>query len=147
MKCNTLHRSVVVSCFLLLIKVLCLRRAAKTHDLMARGKMLDLLVCKAESYSHFIRSNLAAHAPPTPETSPTQAKKGGKRKGSSGSASSSKARKTDESDYARNSDIISPALVGGELMKHQIEGLRWLASLWENGVSGVLADEMGTADC
>lgn len=113
---------------------------------MARGKMLDLLVCKAESYSHFIRSNLAAHAPSSPAESSAPTKTGGKRKGPSGAASSSKARKTEESDYARNSDIISPTLVGGELMKHQIEGLRWLASLWENGVSGVLADEMGEND-
>lgn len=115
--------------------------AAKTHDLAKRGKMLDLLVCKAESYSHFIRSNLAAHAPPAPESS-TEAS-GVKRKASPGSQGSNKSKKIDESSYARNRDIISPALAGGELMPHQIEGLRWLASLWENGVSGVLADEMG----
>ena len=29
------------------------------------------------------------------------------------------------------------------LKNYQLEGLRWLASLYENGVSGILADEMG----
>ena len=98
--------------------------------------MLDLLVCKAESYSHFIRSNLAAHAlSPTSAQSVTPNKgKGTKRKSSQFVDSPNKARKEDSTTYARNRDIISPSLVGGELMDHQVEGLRWLASLWENGV-------------
>ena len=29
---------------------------------------------------------------------------------------------------------------GCELKDYQLEGVRWLASLWENGVSGILAD-------
>ena len=29
------------------------------------------------------------------------------------------------------------------LKDYQLEGVRWLASLYENGVSGILADEMG----
>ena len=35
-----------------------------------------------------------------------------------------------------------PNLVGGRLLSYQLEGLRWLLSLWENGLSGILADEM-----
>jgi ATP-dependent DNA helicase len=30
-----------------------------------------------------------------------------------------------------------------QLKDYQLEGVRWLTSLWENGVSGILADEMG----
>ena len=109
---------------------------------MARGKMLDLLVCKAESYSHFIRSNLETPATPQVDSSPSpgSGRKRGRTPNSSGR--SSKSRKTSAVSSARRDGIISPALVGGELMDHQVEGVRWLASLWENGVSGVLADEM-----
>ena len=32
---------------------------------------------------------------------------------------------------------------GCYLKDYQLEGVRWLASLYENGVSGILADEMG----
>ena len=34
-------------------------------------------------------------------------------------------------------------MTGGALKGYQIEGLRWLATLFENGLSGILADEMG----
>lgn len=37
-----------------------------------------------------------------------------------------------------------PALVTGCVMKdYQLDGLEWLASLYENGLNGILADEMG----
>jgi len=34
-------------------------------------------------------------------------------------------------------------MVNGTMKGYQLEGLRWLASLYENGLSGILADEMG----
>ncbi|CAD2085391.1 DEAD/DEAH helicase, putative [Plasmodium vinckei lentum] len=34
-------------------------------------------------------------------------------------------------------------LVGGNLMKYQLEGLEWLVSLHNNNLNGILADEMG----
>ena len=34
------------------------------------------------------------------------------------------------------------SLVGGKLLDYQLEGLQWLLSLWENGLSGILADEV-----
>ncbi|KAL6072288.1 Transcription activator BRG1 [Balamuthia mandrillaris] len=37
-----------------------------------------------------------------------------------------------------------PALVsGGKLREYRLEGVNWLARLYENGVNGILADEMG----
>ena len=37
-----------------------------------------------------------------------------------------------------------PALVTGGIMRtYQLEGLTWLATLYENGLNGILADEMG----
>ena len=35
------------------------------------------------------------------------------------------------------------ALARGELMPHQMKGLRWMASLVDNEMSGILADDMG----
>ena len=36
-----------------------------------------------------------------------------------------------------------PAALNAELMPHQMVGLRFLASLFVNGINGILADEMG----
>lgn len=36
---------------------------------------------------------------------------------------------------------------GCTLKDYQLEGVRWLASLFENGVSGILADEVGCFLC
>jgi len=32
---------------------------------------------------------------------------------------------------------------GGELRDYQIKGVKWLISLWQNGLNGILADQMG----
>ena len=41
-------------------------------------------------------------------------------------------------------DPRQPALVSGTVMrKYQVEGMLWIASLYENGLNGILADEMG----
>lgn len=37
----------------------------------------------------------------------------------------------------------SPPFVAGDLREYQIQGLNWLISLHEHGISGILADEMG----
>ena len=44
--------------------------------------------------------------------------------------------------------ISQPAnLVGGTLLPYQLEGVQWLLNLYENGLSGILADEMGECVC
>lgn len=38
----------------------------------------------------------------------------------------------------------SPAYItAGEMRDYQIRGLNWMISLYENGINGILADEMG----
>jgi SWI/SNF-related matrix-associated actin-dependent regulator of chromatin subfamily A member 5 len=32
---------------------------------------------------------------------------------------------------------------GGEMRDYQVQGLNWMISLFDNGVNGILADEMG----
>ena len=87
------------------------------------------------------------------------AKKGKKRKSSKGDVSASKklkqedgaaALKTAQDKHAKIRAGTKPIFVqpvnlsdGCILKDYQLEGVRWLASLFENGVSGILADEMG----
>lgn len=83
---------------------------------------------------------------------------GKKRKGGAGSRVSKKQKKNDASAAALKSAqekhkanvggnkpifIQPPLLANGCVLKdYQLEGVRWLTSLFENGVSGILADEM-----
>ena len=83
---------------------------------------------------------------------------GKKRKGRKGSRASKKQKKNDASAAAlKSAQDKHKAIVGGErpifiqppllangcvLKDYQLEGVRWLTSLFENGVSGILADEM-----
>lgn len=78
-----------------------------------------------------------------------------KRKGGDAvTASAKKSKKADGSAGDEGGDtkvragdaifIQPPNLAPGCVLKdYQLEGIRWLASLWTNGVSGILADEMG----
>ena len=125
----------------------------KTRDLKSRGEQLDLLLLKAESYSHFIKqnqelcrqklesqeSNTTSSSGKRKDKSPATGKAGEKkRKGSNGKATDSPSSPSDKTGF------IQPCnLAGGTLMPYQLEGLKWLLSLWENGLSGILADEMG----
>jgi SNF2 family DNA or RNA helicase len=38
--------------------------------------------------------------------------------------------------------ICTAGIVGGTLKDYQLEGVNWLVSLYHNGISGILADEM-----
>ena len=39
--------------------------------------------------------------------------------------------------------FVQPALVtGGTLKDYQLEGVAWMASLWENGISGILGESL-----
>lgn len=109
--------------------------AQKTNELKSKGQQLDLLLLKAETYSHFIRENQERsrkhidsrlQCPPVIVT-------GKKRKG-------------DEELPFANTVAVSQSLVGGTLMPYQVEGIKWLLSLWENGLSGILGDEMGLGE-
>jgi ATP-dependent DNA helicase len=95
------------------------------------SKQLDLLLRKAESYSHFILENQKR----------TQALQ--KSRWESEQQGSAKKAPSSEEESTTGGVVQPPNLVGGKLMPYQIEGLQWLLSLWENGLNGILADEMG----
>lgn len=34
-------------------------------------------------------------------------------------------------------------LIQGELRDYQLKGVKWMVSLWSNGINGILGDQMG----
>jgi hypothetical protein len=127
-------------------------------------QQLDLLLNKASQYSNFIARDLdelqasmtqkAARELSKELKGGKKKRKGDKKQPAAGSSSSKKAKGEDGAavavasasagDGKRPIFIQPPNLAAGCYLKnYQLEGVRWLASLFENGVSGILADEMG----
>ena len=50
---------------------------------------------------------------------------------------------TEEEKIAKEQSELIPLLTGGTLKSYQIKGVKWLISLWQNGLNGILADQMG----
>ncbi len=126
-----------------------------------KSQQLDFLLNKASEYSNFIASDLKQLQADMQKKAEEElgGKKGKKR--SKGDKVSSKKQKLneekakarmDEAQANKSSDAVPAKPIftqpknlaaGCKLKDYQLEGVRWLASLYENGVSGILADEMG----
>ncbi|KAF8406427.1 hypothetical protein HHK36_008514 [Tetracentron sinense] len=50
---------------------------------------------------------------------------------------------TEEERAEKEQAELVPLLSGGKLKPYQIKGVKWLISLWQNGLNGILADQMG----
>ncbi|KAL6993595.1 ATP-dependent DNA helicase ddm1 [Sarracenia purpurea var. burkii] len=50
---------------------------------------------------------------------------------------------TEEEKAEKEQADLVPLLTGGKLKTYQIKGVKWLISLWQNGLNGILADQMG----
>ncbi|KNA17058.1 hypothetical protein SOVF_083550 [Spinacia oleracea] len=50
---------------------------------------------------------------------------------------------TEEERVAKEQSQLVPLLTGGQLKSYQIKGVKWMISLWQNGLNGILADQMG----
>lgn len=50
---------------------------------------------------------------------------------------------TEEEKIEKEQRELVPLLTGGTLKSYQIKGVKWLISLWTNGLNGILADQMG----
>ena len=74
-----------------------------------------------------------------------EGQKNGKRtrRGSIGASDSDKKKARTESDSSADSAATFGLGEGVMLRRYQVLGIRWLASLYENGINGILADEMG----
>jgi len=122
-----------------------------------RESHLDFLLNKASEYSNFISQDLDDLQASMADAARKNMEKAEKKKRKSeGKAAGSKKQKTSDGALKlqtvqakdaveRKSEkpifVQPPNLAKGcELMDYQLEGVRWLASLYENGVSGILAD-------
>ncbi|XP_068656089.1 ATP-dependent DNA helicase DDM1-like isoform X2 [Aristolochia californica] len=50
---------------------------------------------------------------------------------------------TEEERIEKEQTELVPLLTGGRLKSYQLKGVKWLISLWQNGLNGILADQMG----
>lgn len=50
---------------------------------------------------------------------------------------------TEEERIEKQQKELVPLLTGGKLKSYQLKGVKWLISLWQNGLNGILADQMG----
>ncbi|WVZ61737.1 hypothetical protein U9M48_011562 [Paspalum notatum var. saurae] len=50
---------------------------------------------------------------------------------------------SEEERWEKEQASLVPLLTGGKLKSYQIKGVKWLVSLWKNGLNGILADQMG----
>ncbi|KAI3808443.1 hypothetical protein L1987_24394 [Smallanthus sonchifolius] len=59
------------------------------------------------------------------------------------STPSKDANLTKEQRTEKEQGELVPLLTGGKLKSYQVKGVKWLISLWQNGLNGILADQMG----
>ncbi|KAG0455636.1 hypothetical protein HPP92_024928 [Vanilla planifolia] len=50
---------------------------------------------------------------------------------------------TEEERAEKEQNKLVPLMTGGKLKTYQVKGVKWLISLWQNGLNGILADQMG----
>ncbi|GLJ08114.1 hypothetical protein SUGI_0081570 [Cryptomeria japonica] len=49
----------------------------------------------------------------------------------------------DEESLRKEQMELIPLMTGGRLKSYQMKGVKWMVSLWQNGLNGILADQMG----
>ncbi|XP_010680797.2 ATP-dependent DNA helicase DDM1 [Beta vulgaris subsp. vulgaris] len=128
---------------------------------------LDDLLTQTQLYSEFLlekMDDITLNGVEEPEEEPSKGKKrgrGGKRKGaqyddrkakravaamltrSQQGTTAEDADLTEEDRIVKEQSELIPLLTGGKLKSYQIKGVKWLISLWQNGLNGILADQMG----
>jgi ATP-dependent DNA helicase len=126
-------------------------------NFVLQGNQLDFLLSKASEYSNFIAKDLDELQASMTEAAKKALAKAEKkrRKGENGGGGkkqkTSKGAQKLESVQAKDAVVrnagtkpifIQPPNLAADcfLKDYQLEGVRWLASLFENGVSGILAD-------
>ncbi|KAL7131882.1 hypothetical protein ABFS83_12G034800 [Erythranthe nasuta] len=128
---------------------------------------LDELLSQTQLYSEFLlekMDDITKNGVEDDEKIVTEVKKGrGSKRKSAASYNNKKAKRAVEAMLTRSKDGVSaedstltqeertakeqaelvPLLTGGKLKSYQLKGIKWMISLWQNGLNGILADQMG----
>lgn len=134
-----------------------------SSSLSKQANQLEFLLNKASEYSNFIAKDLtelqesmAAEAAQKVKEAESSSKKSKKRaskkqKRAESAAALESAQKKDAHVRAGGAKVIfvqPQNLADGCVLKdYQLEGVRWLSSLFENGVSGILAGTLLLSSC
>ncbi|CAD6226974.1 unnamed protein product [Miscanthus lutarioriparius] len=143
--------------------------ARLAFDPETRYHKLDELLSQTQLYSEFLLENMDRIAEESVETQAEEPqveekKKGRGRKRKAKPVYNDKKAKTavaamltrsredrlaedctlsEEERWEKEQANLVPLLTGGKLKSYQIKGVKWLISLWQNGLNGILADQMG----
>jgi len=143
--------------------------ARLAFDPETRYNKLDELLSQTQLYSEFLLENMDRIAEENVETQAEEPqveekKKGCGRKRKAKPVYNDKKAKTavaamltrsredrlaedctlsEEERWEKEQANLVPLLTGGKLKSYQIKGVKWLISLWQNGLNGILADQMG----
>mmetsp|Transcript_16682 Transcript_16682/g.36078 ORF Transcript_16682/g.36078 Transcript_16682/m.36078 type:complete len:748 (+) Transcript_16682:1282-3525(+) len=122
-----------------------------------RFEALETLLNQSEMYTKFLSEQLKdieqkteddakRTATAAAEEPPTKGKAKGKTKG--GKRGRGKAEAEEEPEAKKSKSSLTPTqellpLLKADLRDYQLKGVKWLISLYQNGVNGILADQMG----
>nr|CAB3498397.1 unnamed protein product [Digitaria exilis] len=140
-------------------------------DPEARYSKLDELLTKTQLFSEFllekmdqIADEVVEHQAEEPPAEEKKKGRGRKRKANTAPQYNDKRAKTavaamltrsreehladncalsEEERLQKEQANLVPLMTGGKLKSYQIKGVKWLISLWQNGLNGILADQMG----
>ncbi|KAH1072832.1 hypothetical protein J1N35_025160 [Gossypium stocksii] len=127
---------------------------------------LDELLTQTQMYSEFLLEKMEdiTFSVPKPEAAQTKRGRGSKRRAANqynnrkvkrAVAAMLTRSKEGETENAEDENLteeeknekeqgeLVPLLTGGKLKSYQLKGVKWLISLWQNGLNGILADQMG----
>ena len=94
-------------------------------------KQLDALLDQTTIYSQFLSR----------WTTWTRRRRGRKRaRGGGGGEEEEKMTEEEELELTRK---MLPLMEGGSMRDYQLKGVKWMISLYQNGLNGILADQMG----
>ncbi|DBA71579.1 TPA: hypothetical protein ACH3X2_001044 [Trebouxia sp. C0005] len=101
-------------------------------------KKLDELLNQTDMYTQFLMEHLNDASAATEEVVEAEdGKAGSKRKAGKAGGKNAKRQKP-----ASPTQVMLPLIVG-EMRDYQLRGVRWMISLYQNGLNGILADQMG----
>ncbi|KAI3664307.1 hypothetical protein L1987_89946 [Smallanthus sonchifolius] len=139
------------------------KEAPKLND--TQFTKLDELLTQTQLYSEFLlekmdditNNGLAGDVEEVKEEEEEKTKGRGRKRKAASSYNTRRAKtavaamltRSEESTPSKDTNLtkeeraLVPLLTGGKLKPYQTKGVKWLISLWQNGLNGILADQMG----